>query len=130
MTTRRTLSLRGSTRDESPKPVLPECPNPKCIADHKRWPPGNHIHVPEVHESSSGHIPGAIARCGNCGGYWDGQKWIHRCLKCKKDVGPDDLRGMWVPHSCEPCENADIAAQKARGDICSRCRRVRSYCYC
>jgi hypothetical protein len=129
MSERRTLRLPRN-REPEPAPTLPECPNPKCIADHKRWPKGNHIHVPGVSESSWNAVPGSIARCYNCGGYWDGQKWTHKCGKCLKEVGQNDLRGMWVPHSCEPCESADIEAQKARGAICSRCRRVSSYCYC
>lgn len=123
---RNTLKLPRN-REPPPKPQLPECPNPKCIADHKEYPKGGHIHVPEVHEF---HARGSLARCGNCGGYWDGKEWTHQCIKCKKFVGQNDLRGMWVPHSCEPCENADIAAQKARGAICSTCRNVMSYCYC
>lgn len=130
MNGRPTLTLRGLPKES--EPALPACPNPKCVELRQRYPKCNSelIHVQPTHTCRSAHIPGSIVRCGNCGGYWDGQRWIYRCLKCHKDVGPDDLRGMWVPHSCEPCENADIAAQKARGAICQRCQNVFSYCYC
>lgn len=130
MSNRRTLTLRGPIHDEPPKAALPDCPNPKCIADHKKWPPGNHIHVPEIHECRASHIPGSFARCGNCGGYWDGQKWTHRCMRCLKDVGQNELHGMWVRHSCKECEDKDIAEQRARDAVCRTCRNVFSYCYC
>lgn len=124
--------MNSKTDSLTVDPVLPVCPNPRCVAAHNRWPKGNKelISVPEVHACRSDHVPGSIARCGHCGAYWTGKVWVYRCLKCKKDVLPNTLKGMWVPHSCKECEDKDIAEQKARGAVCTTCRNVFSYCYC
>lgn len=76
-------------------------------------------------------FPEAVAKCQRCGGYTDGKgNWKHVCAKCGKEVAPGELRGFFVPHRCTECDAKVVAADKAAGRVCSRCRQVLSYCCC
>lgn len=133
MSNRPKLTLRGFPPESEPKPNLPTCTAAYCVAIHEKYRNEPGIYVGKVHAVVGKGPPkalDAIARCECCGGYWDGQKWSHSCLKCGKTVVPGELKGMWVPHSCKECEDKDIADQKARGAVCKTCCRVFSYCYC
>lgn len=71
-----------------------------------------------------------VALCEQCGGYQTESGWVHRCLECGQAVEPGKLRGMFVPHKCPECEQAEADKDRARGNVCLRCRDVRSRCCC
>lgn len=108
------------------------CPTPRCAqafaADSQR---GHRVYVrqPE-HSPEPRYLPGTVAECEGCGGHTDGQVWRHRCCKCSQDVAPGLLTGLFVPHSCRPCHAALEADQRAKGQICSGCRKPSCWCCC
>ena len=104
------------------------CPTPRCVNTIEKY--GEQYH--RVHDQSSvpDHLSGTIARCEGCGGYWDGEKWIHKCWTCKTDVTPGGLTGLFVPHVCTDCNKKVVDDERARGAICRRCNQVDSWCCC
>ena len=69
--------------------------------------------------------------CERCGGVCcvDDQ-WKYVCKKCKKEVEPGKLVGLFVPHLCVNCETKIASSEKASGNICIMCRQPRSRCCC
>lgn len=107
------------------------CTTPRCVSDIAAY--GERYH--SVHPVKPGQAPataaGATAKCDHCGGFHlaDGT-WKHVCKSCGTDVQPGELRGYYVPHRCQACDDKLVAAQHARGDVCRRCHTVTAYCCC
>lgn len=100
------------------------CETPRCVADIAKW--GEHYH--SVHDKEQDGI--SYQRCERCGGARHDGKWQHKCKSCGVDVAPGELRGFFVPHRCQACDDKVVAQQKAAGDICRRCHTVTAYCCC
>lgn len=104
------------------------CPTARCVKNIETY--GERYHWVYDQTSPPPHLSVAIARCEGCGGYWDGDKWIHKCTTCGADVEPGKLTGLFVPHVCADCNKKAVDAQRARGAICRRCNQVMSWCCC
>ena len=107
------------------------CTTPRCIDSITKY--GNQYH--RVYDFNTPLnkpkvMPTAIAHCESCGGYTDGTTWKHVCEKCGKDVQSGELCGLFVPHLCRECEQAIADKDKRTGNICLKCRVVRSRCCC
>jgi len=50
------------------------------------------------------------------------------CEKCKNPT--DKLYGLFVPHLCQECEQAEADSDKRSGNVCGICRQPRSRCCC
>jgi len=66
--------------------------------------------------------------CGQCGARLVDGKWIMRCQTCGKEVS--ELFGLFVPHLCKSCANAEVARDRELGRICGLCGQPRSLCCC
>lgn len=45
----------------------------------------------------------ATHHCRQCGGYSDGQQWVHECRKCERVVAGGELVGPAYPTVCCQC---------------------------
>lgn len=102
------------------------CQNPHCVDYTKRY--GNKVYE----RKDSNWVPsGYIAKCERCGGNLkeDGT-WEYNCVKCKKNVPMGELHGLFVPHLCLECHNAETEDHIRRGSICGMCRQPRNLCCC
>ena len=97
-----------------------QCPTPKCIDAVKRY--GDRYLMVSAR-------PGRTI-CELCGGILVDGEWIHRCSKCKEDVEPGQLCGLFTPHKCPGCEEATAEAEIRRGDVCRMCNQPYSRCCC
>ena len=103
------------------------CATPKCIDAIIKWGAHYHSVYPGQGNWKNESI---IANCNRCGGGWNGKEWIHACHMCGVAVEPGALKGFFVPHRCDECDKKVVAADKAAGRICGRCKTVFSYCCC
>lgn len=93
---------------------------PHCAPRIEKYGEGYH----RVYDQAGSQI------CEVCGGIHTDGIWVYRCRSCKKTVDPGGLRGLFVPHKCEACEEALAAREKASGNVCGMCRSPRSRCCC
>ena len=106
------------------------CTTPRCVSDIAAY--GEHYHsVTAVAPGFAGEqVPGATEQCSHCGGYHLNGTWKHVCKSCGTEVQPGQLRGFFVPHRCQACDDKLVAAQHARNQVCRRCHTVIAYCCC
>ncbi len=104
------------------------CPTPRCIELRKEYGPRHHVHAPYLYHSTL--MPDAIAFCSDCGGFFDGETWLHECTECHVVRQAGELVGFSTPHLCQKCKDAIIMEERNRGAVCSRCHRVHSACFC
>lgn len=106
------------------------CATPRCQEYIQRYGERYHVVYPLRWEIAPRLLPQAIARCEQCGGYTDGQTWLHACARCGTVVTPGALVGLFVPHWCQACAALVEAEQRAAGHICRQCHKVNARCYC
>lgn len=108
-----------------------KCTTPRCVEAIEKY--GEHYHG--VHDvgswfPGSERMPDAVAKCERCGGVTNGEKWLHACAMCGKEVEPGKLVGFFVPSRCSECDAKVVAEQRADGRVCGRCGQVIAYCCC
>jgi hypothetical protein len=93
------------------------CPTPSCANFVAKW---KYPHRVSEHNG--------VLTCENCGGisHDGGKTWKHECRTCKVTVEPGKLVGLFVPHLCVPCENAEAA----KSGTCGNCRQRLNRCCC
>lgn len=95
------------------------CPRRECIEwnakyDRKIW----------IHPVTN------IAICQLCGGTKiDNEDWQWLCKTCNKQVEPGELKGLFIPHSCQSCLDEMIVNDKKNGRVC-RNGHPYTLCYC
>lgn len=99
------------------------CETPSCINAIQKY--GEIYHRVYSHTTN-----GADACCEQCGAVHYPDGWKSVCEKCKRDVLPGELVGLFVPHLCKECEKAVADEDVKRGNICGMCREPRSRCCC
>jgi hypothetical protein len=104
------------------------CTTPSCVA--KIAQSGEDYHSVYPASVTMLEVPGAVAQCQSCGGYWDGSSWIHRCGICKATVGAGELVGLFVSHRCLDCDRKVIEQERTQEEHCGQCRSVISCCCC
>ena len=67
-------------------------------------------------------------RCERCGFRLVEGTWKGVCVTCGREV--EKLYGLFVPHLCEVCEQAQVATERRTGRVCGGCRNVYLYCAC
>lgn len=113
-----------------PKHETIRCPTKKCASAIEQY--GEHYHsvVDMEYQRPPTFMPDAVACCERCGGWTNGETWIHQCQECGINVEAGGLRGLFVPHLCQPCEQKKADANIAAGRICISCRKPFGRCCC
>jgi hypothetical protein len=93
-----------------------ECPNPKCIEAKRKW---------KTHRV---YDRGDHAVCESCGGVIRDGVLTKTCAVCKKQT--DDLYGLFVPHRCKDCQEAERKKQEASNNRCLMCHQLYMNCCC
>jgi hypothetical protein len=109
-----------------------KCITPACMDAIAKY--GERYHGVYLRDASHyvqyGWMPDALAQCDRCGGHTNGTVWKHVCKNCKKEVELGQLTGLFVPHSCPECHKRLEDEQRARGAICSGCKKPMCWCCC
>ncbi len=100
------------------------CATPRCIELIANYGESYHRVYDEQNAST------VIAKCEGCGGKFNGDIWLHVCQKCKVDVNPGELTGLFVPHLCRLCEQKVANNEIACGSVCRMCHKPYSRCCC
>lgn len=108
--------------------LAPRCPH--CAPTVEKYGENYHRVYARPHGADP-RDPDTKWQCEQCGGVRqpDG-KWLYKCRKCGTEPEPGGLTGLFVPHLCRPCEQAQADRDKATGNVCLKCHTVRSRCCC
>ncbi len=94
------------------------CETQRCIDTIAQF--GENYHG--VYEEASGQS------CERCGAKRQNGVWSKTCAVCKKQT--DELFGLFVPHRCKDCQEAERVKQEASGRRCGMCRQLYMNCCC
>lgn len=96
-----------------------KCETPRCVEAIEKW--GAHYH--SVHDNTNG-----TQLCERCGAIRKDGKWTKTCRICNKLV--EELRGLFVPSRCIPCDTTLHERETKSGNYCSLCKQLRIDCCC
>lgn len=95
-----------------------KCITPTCVAHIERYGERQ----ARVYDKEDG------AHCENCGAVYKDGVWTKTCVICKKQT--DELYGLFVPHRCKDCQEAERIKQTKANNRCLMCRQLYMDCCC
>lgn len=103
-----------------------QCPTPICVQAIEDYGERYHKVVEHADDATRPNYC-----CESCGGIsQSGETWEHKCRTCKADVPPGKLCGLFVPHLCASCEQAETDKAVKSNKICRACRQPFNRCCC